>query len=161
MKQEILKSLLEKINAYGLHEAVRARLMEQTNTIIPIIIDIPAQKDKQGVLQAIPNSLVSFQIINSKGTDGSMTDIFDTVSHVHWNGGSAKVSGTPKKDANGNFVGRFAPDEAGMKVLTSLVGKKDTTGNLGMKITIQPSNEIVLASPTVRLKERQQTAAPK
>jgi hypothetical protein len=30
MKQEILKSLLEKINAYGLHEAVRVRLMEQT-----------------------------------------------------------------------------------------------------------------------------------
>lgn len=28
MKQEILKSLLEKINSYGLHEAVRARLTE-------------------------------------------------------------------------------------------------------------------------------------
>jgi hypothetical protein len=32
MKQEILKSLLEKINAYGLHEAVRARLTEGPDT---------------------------------------------------------------------------------------------------------------------------------
>ena len=41
MKQEILKSLLEKINAYGLHEAVRARLMEQTisTTLAPTFVN--------------------------------------------------------------------------------------------------------------------------
>lgn len=140
---------------------VRTKLTEAANTIIPITIDIPAQKDTKGVLQAIPNSLMSFQIINIKGTEGSMTDNIDTISQIHWNGGSAKVSGKPVKDSTGNIAGSFATDEAGMKTLTSLVGQKDTTGNLGMKITIQPSNTIVLASPTVRLKERPKTAVPK
>ena len=70
------------------------------------------------------------------------------------------MSGKPTKDGNGNFMGSFATDAAGLKVLTSLIGKKDMTGNLGVKVTIQPQNQIVLASPTVRFKERQQTVTP-
>jgi hypothetical protein len=125
---------------------------QQAQTIIPMTIDIPAQKNEKGVLVAIPNSRLKFQIINQKGTGGSMTDSFDTVSQVHWDGGSAKASSI--KDGSGNINGSFVPDEAGLKVLLKLVGQKDMTGNLGMKVTIQPQNEITLASPTVRLKER-------
>lgn len=125
---------------------------QQAQTIIPMTIDIPAQKNEKGVLVAIPNSRLKFQIINQKGTGGSMTDSFNTVSQVHWDGGSAKASSI--KDGSGNINGSFVPDEAGLKVLLKLVGQKDMTGNLGMKVTIQPQNEITLASPTVRLKER-------
>lgn len=125
---------------------------QQAQTIIPMTIDIPAQKNEKGVLVAIPNSRLKFQIINEKGTGGSMTDSFDTVSQVHWDGNSAKASSI--KDGSGNINGSFVPDEAGLKVLLKLVGQKDMTGNLGMKVTIQPQNEITLASPTVRLKER-------
>jgi hypothetical protein len=124
--------------------------------IIPITIDIPAKRDEKGVLKAIPNSRLNFQIINQKGTGGEMTDDFNTVPQVHWQYGSAKS--VSKKDANGNVTGSFVPDEAGLKVLSKLVGQKDITGDLGMKVTLsnspQPGSTITLASPTVRFKER-------
>ena len=47
MKQEILKSIFEKINAYSLHEAVRSRLMEQVGdviiTTIIMLVSLPFQ----------------------------------------------------------------------------------------------------------------------
>ena len=89
-----------------------------------------------------------------------MTDNLESISQIHWNGGSAKVSGKPTKDAAGNITGSFATDAAGLKVLLSLVGKKDMTGTSGMKVTIQPQNEIITAPATVILKERQQTVTP-
>jgi hypothetical protein len=125
---------------------------QQAQSLTPMTIDIPAQKNEKGVLKAIPNARVSFQIINQKGTDGEMTDDFDTISQVHWDGGSAKS--TSKKDGSGNIMGSFVPDEAGLKVLSRLVGQKDMTGNLGMKVTRQPGNIFSIASPVVRLKER-------
>lgn len=139
---------------------IRTKLTEAAYTIIPVTIDIPAQKNEQGVLVAIPNALLKFQIINTKGTEGSMTDGFESISQIHWPNGSAKVSGKPTKDGNGSIVGSFATDAAGLKTLTSFVGKKDMTGTLGMKVTIQPQNELVPAPATVRFKERQQTVTP-
>ena len=139
---------------------IRTKLTEAEGMIIPMTINIPAQKNEQGVLVAIPNALLTFQIINTQGTAGSMTGDFNSISQIHWSNGSAKVSGKPTKDGNGNIMGSFATDAAGLKVLTSLIGKKDMTGNLGVKVTIQPQNQIVLASPTVRFKERQQTVTP-
>ena len=74
-----------KLTESDLARIVRRVISEQqAYTIIPITIDIPAQKDEEGVLKAIPNARLTFQIINQKGTGGSMTDSFDTVSQVHW-----------------------------------------------------------------------------
>lgn len=164
-KKDIMKNILaENMLRFGtknISEAdIRTKLTEQDYTIIPITIFIPAQKDKEGVLTAIPNALLSFTITNTKGTEGSMTDNLTSISQIHWNGGSAKVSGKPTKDAAGNIKGSFAPDAAGLKVLLSLVGKKDMTGTSGIKVTIQPQNQLIPAPATVILKERQQTVTP-
>ena len=142
-----------KLTESDLARIVRRVINEQqAQSLTPITIDIAAQKDKEGVLKAIPGARVYFQIINQKGTDGSMTDDFDSISQVHWDGGSAKS--VSSKDGSGNIMGSFVPDEAGLKVLSRLVGQKDMTGNLGMKVTRQPGNIFSIASPVVRFKER-------
>lgn len=129
------------------------RIINEQQSLTPITIDIPAQKNEKGVLKAIPNARVSFQIINQKGTEGEMTDDYDQISMVHWgNGEGAKASSS--KDGKGNIIGSFAPNEAGLKELVKLVGQKDMTGNLGMKVTRQPGNQFSIASPVVRFKER-------
>lgn len=129
------------------------RVINEQQSLTPITIDIPAQKNKEGVLKAIPNARVSFQIINQRGTEGSMTDDYDGISMVHWgNGEGAKAASS--KDGKGNIIGSFAPNEAGLKELVKLVGQKDMTGNLGMKVTRQPGNQFSIASPVVRFKER-------
>jgi hypothetical protein len=142
-----------KLTESDLTRIVRRVIIEQqAYTIIPITIDIPAQKNEEGVLKAIPNQRLTFQIINQKGTAGSMTDDLNTVSQVHWKDGSAKA--VSNKDNKGNIIGSFVPDEAGLKVLSRLVGKNDMTGTSGIKVTIQPQNQLIPAPATVRFKER-------
>jgi len=125
--------------------------------IIPITIDIPARRNEKGELEATPNSRLTFQIINQKGTGGELTDDIESISQVHWKYGSAKA--VSKKDAKGNILGSFVPDKDGLNVLKKLVGKNDLTGLFGVKVTIQPENTITLAGsyesyPLLRFKEQ-------
>lgn len=166
MKQEILKSLLEKINAYGLHEAVRTRLTEQTGEVIVTTIFLPMKKDQNGKLQYSETSSIKFTATASPtpGVPGSTThDRYKNFAKLFINGVSVGGFKSTKDATTGNISGIFFADKETFKYLKDKVGKAATpTSDVYFSVNLDPAGtEAKYAMYTVKTYEVPVTATPK
>ena len=166
MKQEILKSILEKINAYGLHEAVRARLTEQVGQVIVTTIFLPMKKDQNGKLQYSETSSIKFTATAAPtpGVPGSTThDRFKSFAKLFINGVSVGGFKSTKDATTGNISGIFFCDKETWKFLKGEVGKPATpTDTVYFSVNLDPAGtEAKYAMYTVKTYEIPATVTPK
>jgi hypothetical protein len=171
MKQEILKSLLEKINAYGLHEAVRVRLMEDSNrNILSLTLKLPQKLDpKTNKLIDVKIGTGRYTVTARKRADDPTgtsftTDEYTGIKGFFFNGTSAK-NVTSKKDATtGNISGTFTLTEDIYNYLNKFVGQPmQTSQNVyGSVVLASGGTEVKYAEWTVtKYTQVPATSAPK
>lgn len=166
MKQEILKSLLEKINAYGLHEAVRVRLRESQNQLLVTTILLPMKKDKNGTLQYSETNAIKYTVTASPtpGGPGNTHDEYKSLKKIIINDVVAGGFYSKKDATTGNFSGQFFADKETFKYLKAKVGNTvNKSSDIYFGVALEPNSatDIRYAYYTVKTYEVVSTAAPK
>lgn len=166
MKQEILKSILEKINAHGLHEAVRVRLTESQSQLLVTTILLPMKKDKNGTLQYSETSAIKYTVTASPtpGGIGNTHDDYKSLKKIVVNDVVAGGFYSKKDATTGSFSGQFFADKDTFKYLKDKVGKTvNTSSDIYFAVALEPnaSIDVRYAYYTVKTYEVVTTAAPK
>lgn len=127
MKNILAENLL-RFGVKNLSESEKTRLTEiDSTTIVPLIIEVPFQKDAQGTMVLNRNKWVKVTAKNVKGTDSSSLDEVSSLVNLEISGLQTKVQGSKKAPGTGDITAVFSINGAAAddlaKKLQSLVGK--------------------------------------